>query len=46
MVPIIPQQRQHKPNASKRFNDLIEYLEGDQEKAKQAQEPEIGRAHV
>lgn len=39
MVPIIPKQRQHKPNASKRFNDLIEYLEGEQEKAKQAQEP-------
>lgn len=38
MVPIIPLQRQHKPNASKRFNDLIEYLEGEQEKAKPAQE--------
>ncbi|HIH2745195.1 TPA: relaxase/mobilization nuclease domain-containing protein [Burkholderia lata] len=39
MVPIIPLQRQHKPNASKRFNDLIEYLEGEQEQAKQPQEP-------
>lgn len=38
MVPIIPLQRQHKQNASKRFNDLIEYLEGEQEKAKPAQE--------
>lgn len=34
MVPIIPKQRQHKPGASKRFNDLINYLQGDQEQAK------------
>lgn len=39
MVPIIPKQRQHKPNASKRFNDLIEYLQGEQEQEKQAQQP-------
>lgn len=39
MVPIIPKQRQHKPNASKRFNDLVDYLQGEQEKAKQAQQP-------
>lgn len=36
MVPIIPKQRQHKPTATKRFNDLIEYLQGEQEKARQA----------
>ncbi|AMR77969.1 relaxase/mobilization nuclease domain-containing protein [Cupriavidus nantongensis] len=39
MVPIIPKQRQHKPNASKRFNDLIDYLQGEQEQEKQAQQP-------
>lgn len=36
MVPIIPKQRQHRPNASKRFNDLIDYLQGEQEQAKKA----------
>ncbi|ART61445.1 hypothetical protein CBP36_20985 (plasmid) [Acidovorax carolinensis] len=35
MVPIIPQQRQHKPNATKRFNDLINYLQGEQEQTQQ-----------
>ncbi|AVA38276.1 relaxase/mobilization nuclease domain-containing protein [Cupriavidus metallidurans] len=38
MVPIIPKQRQHKPNATKRFNDLIEYLQGEQEQEKQTQQ--------
>lgn len=37
MVPIIPKQRQHKPNASKRFNDLIDYLQGEQEQQQQQQ---------
>jgi len=37
MVPIIPNQRQHKPNASKRFNDLIKYLQGDQEQAREGE---------
>jgi hypothetical protein len=32
MVPIIPKQRLHKPNAAKRFNSLIEYLQGEQER--------------
>lgn len=36
MVPIIPKQRQHRPNASKRFNDLLDYLQGEQEQAKKA----------
>lgn len=36
MVPIIPKQRQHKPTASKRFNDLIDYLQGEQEQEKHA----------
>jgi hypothetical protein len=35
MVPIIPQQRQHKANASKRFNNLIEYLQGEQEQSRE-----------
>lgn len=38
MVPVIPKQRQHKPTAKKRFNDLIKYLQGEQEKDKQAQQ--------
>lgn len=38
MIPIIPLQRQHKPNATKRFNDLIDYMEGEQAKAEPTQE--------
>lgn len=54
MVPIIPKQRQHKPNASKRFNSLIDYLQGEKEKEQQVaqgaeqsieqgSEPSVGR---
>ena len=35
MVPIIPKQRQTRPNAAKRFNDLIDYLQGEQEQARE-----------
>lgn len=38
MVPVIPKQRQHKQTAKKRFNDLINYLQGEQEKSQQAQQ--------
>jgi hypothetical protein len=37
MVPIIPKQRQHKAGASKRFNALIQYLQGELEQSKQSQ---------
>lgn len=34
VVPVIPKQRQHKPTATKRFNSLINYLQGDQTQEK------------
>ncbi|WP_304350864.1 relaxase/mobilization nuclease domain-containing protein [Comamonas testosteroni] len=30
MIPVIPKQRQHKATATKRFNSLINYLQGEQ----------------
>lgn len=38
MVPIIPNQRQHKPTAKKRFNDLINYLQGEQGQSREGQQ--------
>lgn len=34
VVPVIPKQRQHKPSATKRFNSLINYLQGEQAQQK------------
>lgn len=34
VVPVIPKQRQHKPTATKRFNSLINYLQGEQAQEK------------
>lgn len=34
VVPVIPKQRQHKPTAAKRFNSLINYLQGEQAQEK------------
>lgn len=34
VVPVIPKQRQHKPTATKRFNLLINYLQGEQAQEK------------
>lgn len=36
MIPVIPNQRQHKATAKKRFNDLINYLQGEVQKVKEA----------
>lgn len=53
MVPIIPKQRQQRPNAAKRFNSLINYLQGEREKNQQVEqgaehgsEPGVGRMPV
>lgn len=35
MVPIIPKQRQHPTKASKPFDDLVAYIEGEKEKEKE-----------
>jgi len=37
MIPVIPNQRQNKTNASKPFNDLVDYLEEGEDKEKTPQ---------